>query len=74
MTSVCIDILEKFLVESRKPNGHPAFRRDIVASGLDELQQNRPNPEAGQSSASTSFRDASPRRGKIISLEQEMVP
>ena len=27
MTIVCIDILEKNLIESRKPNGRPPFRR-----------------------------------------------
>jgi hypothetical protein len=26
MTIVCIDILEKILIESRKPNGQPPFR------------------------------------------------
>jgi hypothetical protein len=27
MTIVCIDILEKISIESRKPNGQPPFRR-----------------------------------------------
>jgi hypothetical protein len=33
MTVVCIDILEKFLSESRKANGQPPLTSGIVASG-----------------------------------------
>ena len=47
-TSVCIDILEKFLTESRKANGQLSFRRDIVASGLDELQQTQIESGSGE--------------------------
>jgi hypothetical protein len=35
MTVVCIDILEKFLSESRKANGQPPLTSGIVASGLE---------------------------------------
>ena len=38
MTIVCIDTLEKTLIESRKTNGQPPFSSDIVAHGLDEAQ------------------------------------
>jgi len=38
MTIVCIDILEKILIESRKPNGQPFFRRTQWHLGWMEAQ------------------------------------
>lgn len=38
MTIVCIDILEKILIESRKPNGQPPFRRTWWYPGWMEAQ------------------------------------
>ena len=35
LTIVCIDTLEKTLIESRKTNGQPPLSSDIVAYGLD---------------------------------------
>jgi hypothetical protein len=64
MTFVCIDILEKFLIESRKANGQLPFRRDIVASGLDGSSNKTDRTRKRTVSASTRFRDASQRRGK----------
>jgi hypothetical protein len=48
MTIVCIDILEKILIESRKSHGQHPLSSDIVASGLGRSSSKSwSNTEAG---------------------------
>jgi hypothetical protein len=66
MTIVCIDILEKILIESRKSNGQPLLSSDTVASGLDgssnktdrtRKRGNSPPPRAFVAQASVTEND-----------------
>ena len=66
MTIVCLDILEKILIESRKSNGQPPLSSDTVASGLDgssnktdrtRKRGNSPPPRAFVTQASVTGND-----------------
>jgi len=61
---VCIDIVEKISIESRKSNRQPRFRRALWCRGWIKA-----HPKADRT-RSVSSRDASERLGKWLSLEK----